>query len=285
MKKQVMLMACTAMLLSVQNLSAQTEPLNEASTVEKNSAKDDIVQRSILQEKQPLAYPPLREADILWEQDLWRIVDVREKINLPFVYPNAPLFSILTEAIETGTLAAYSVENEHFNAPYNTSEFHNMMVSKDTIMVIDPNTYDEIQTVVENSMNWEDVKRFRIKEKWYFDKNTSTMKVRILGIAPMREFFDNQGNFRYEAPMFWVNYAEARPVLAQNRVFNMGGNQSTKTTWEDLFEMRRFSSYVYKDQNVYDRRLEDYLSGTDALVAGKNIELSIQNMESDFWSR
>ena len=284
MKKQVMALACMAFLCAIASLQAQEVRESEVAP-EQNIPKDDIVQRKVLQEKQPLAYAPLREADLLWENDIVRVLDVREKMNLPFVCPKAPLFNTLAEAVSNGEAAAYSAETDDFSIGLSQQEVNGMMASFDTIIVIDPVTLVETVQVVENKMNWEDVKRFRIKEKWFFDARTSTMQCRILGIAPLREEYDNMGNFRYETPMFWVNFQEIRPILAQSKVYDLGENLSAKMTWEDLFEMRYFSSYVIKGNNVYDRRIEDYASGRDALLESNRIEDELFNREQDMWSR
>jgi gliding motility associated protien GldN len=109
------------------------------------------------------------------------------------------------------------------------------------------------------------------------------MQVRILGIAPLIDVKDDNGNFRYEKPMFWVYYPEARESLARERVFNFG-NDTSPMTWEDLFEMRFFSSYIYKESNVFDRRLQEYLSGVDLLLEADKIKQEIFNFEHDLWS-
>ena len=121
-------------------------------------------------------------------------------------------------------------------------------------------------------------------EIWFFDKETSTMNVRILGIAPLIDVKDDQGNFRYEAPLFWVYYPHAREMFARHRVFTMGGNTNATISWEDLFEMRHFASYIYKESNVYDRKIEEYpLSGVDLLMESEKIKNDIFNYEHDLW--
>ena len=47
---------------------------------------DGIVPDSQLAERRVLPYPPLRQADGLWQKRVWRLIDTREKINLPFKY-------------------------------------------------------------------------------------------------------------------------------------------------------------------------------------------------------
>ena len=75
----------------------------------------DIVEPKILKEKSILPYPPIQERDIMWKKYVWRIIDVREKMNLPFVYPQAPFFKIMTNAAQKGELALYSPEDDQFS--------------------------------------------------------------------------------------------------------------------------------------------------------------------------
>ena len=244
---------------------------------------DDIVEKRLTVEKRVLPYDHVREADIFWEKRIWRIIDVREKMNLPFAYPERPLFTILQEAAESGEITVYSTEDDKFSVPLTPDEVASMGASVDTIATVDPETYEETFQIVRNEVNPTDVKRFRIKEIWFFDEESSTLQVRVLGIAPLIEEFDDNGNFKYERPMFWVYYPAARQVLGREKVFNVG-NDNNPMTWEDIFEMRFFSSYIYKESNEFDRRLEDYLSGVDLLMEAENIKQEIFNFEHDLWT-
>ncbi|WP_421946322.1 gliding motility protein GldN [Phaeodactylibacter xiamenensis] len=145
---------------------------------------NDITHRTLTHEERPLPYPPIREADILWEKRVWRVIDTREKINLPFRYPKQPFVTLLTEAVESGRLQAFSTANDEFSLPLSQQEVTGMLYRIDTVPVYDFDTDTEIYQVVKDELNPEDVKRFRIKEHWFFDTRTSTLQVRILGIAP-----------------------------------------------------------------------------------------------------
>ena len=96
------------------------------------------------------------------------------------------------------------------------------------------------------------------------------------------EVYDDQGNYRGDQPMFWVYYPEARTVLSQHQVFNPK-NGGSRNSWEDLFEMRYFASYIIKKENVYDRRIQDYLVGVDALYESDNITNEIFDFEQNLW--
>jgi len=244
---------------------------------------DDVVKKEVMNERRVLTYQPIRESDIFWEKRVWRIIDVREKMNLPFAYPEAPFFKILSDAASKGEMPVYSVDDDKFTKRLSTDDVLSMLSKTDTIVTFDPETYEEKVQIVRNDINWADVKRFRLKEIWFFDKETSTLQVRILGIAPLIDVKDAEGNFRYEKAMFWVYYPQARELFARSRVFTMGGNTNATISWEDLFEMRYFASFIIKESNVYDRRIEDYARGVDALWESDRIKNAIFNFEHDLW--
>lgn len=246
---------------------------------------DDFVTRRTVAEHAPLAYQPVREADVAWEKRIWRVIDTREKMNLPFIFPQNPLFEIIRKAAENGDLTLYDPADERFTQPFTTDDIAAIFSSTDTVIRFDPITYVEERVVVQNQINWADVHRWRVKEAWFFDKNTGTMNVRILGIAPLMTETTAEGDFKYEKPLFWVHYPTARPLLARQKVYAPGDNMAATMTWEDLFEMRYFASTIYKENNVYDRRLQDYLAGTDLLMEADKIRNEIFNFEEDLWQK
>jgi gliding motility associated protien GldN len=264
---------------------AKIEGLKKA-TVDKPDADaplDGIVQKNTIFEKQILPYETIREADVMWEKRVWRVLDVREKMNLPFSYPEEPFISIVMNGVKDSTLRAYSIEDDKFHHKLSAREVMALGSSIDTIPYFDPITYEQKFRIVENKMDPESVKRFRLKEVWFFDKESSVLKVRILGIAPLKDQTDEMGNFLYEQPLFWIYYPDCRAHFAKHRVF-ADNNDASPISWEDLFEQRRFSSYIFKESNVYDRRLQQYLSGIDILLEGEKIKQDIFNYEHDLWS-
>ena len=109
------------------------------------------------------------------------------------------------------------------------------------------------------------------------------MRVRILGIAPIKDVLNEDGSFAYEEAMFWVYYPHARELLGSEKAFNPG-NGASPLSWEDMLEFRYFSSYIYKKENEFNERLKDYLTGIDILYEGEKIRNEIFNKEQDLWS-
>ena len=51
-------------------------------------------------------------------------------------------------------------------------------------------------TTIQEEFNPDQVERYEIKEEWVFDKESSRMYVRILGIAPEKTIYKADGSFR-----------------------------------------------------------------------------------------
>ncbi len=257
--------------------------MTESGTLLRQAPLDDIVDNSITMDKRVLPFDNPRAADVYWKRRVWRVIDVREKMNLPFAYPKRPLISILIEATKDEENPMRVFSDEEFQNEMDTNEINQVLFRTDTVPVTDPVTYEVKLEVIRNDINPQDIKRFRIKEVWYFDKESSTMKVRILGIAPIIPVKSDNGDVIGERPMFWVYYPETRYVLARERVFN-DFNDASPITWDDLFEMRFFSSYIYKVSNVKDIRLQDEFAGRELLIEAEKLKEEIFNFEHDLWS-
>ena len=91
--------------------------MTESGDMNADRPLDDIVEKRLIVERRVLPYDHIREADIFWEKRIWRIVDVREKMNLPFAYPERPFFTILMDAAESGEITVYSTEDDKFSIP------------------------------------------------------------------------------------------------------------------------------------------------------------------------
>ncbi len=241
---------------------------------------DDIVVRRTILDQRVLPYESLREADIPWEKRIWQVIDVREKLNLPFIYPREPLFAILNEAAVSGMVAAF--RDDEFKQLMQPGEIEGMMFSMDTVQVVDPETYETKPSVVRNEISADNIKFYRIKEVWFFDREASRLKVRILGIAPVRERII--AGRAEEQPMFWLYYPQIREVLAKKQAFN-DFNDAAPLSWDDVFEMRRFSSYIFKESNAQDLRLKDFFpdDGVARLRESDKIKDKLFNFEHDLW--
>ena len=255
---------------------------------------DGIYVKENVQTRRVVPYTYLREADVMWSKRIWRVIDLNEKMNLPLRYPLSQtttdrknLIDVLMDAVNEGSLTAYSTLDDEFTLPMTSEEVEKIGNSGvDTTYVTQPDPpYETEMVVVEREFSYDKIIAFRIKEEWFFDKQRSIMDVRIIGIAPMMYSEDEFGNVRegsIKVPIYWIYYPEARKILANNEVFNRH-NDAERLSFDDIFQKRLFDSYIFKESNVFDRRIESYKQGINALLEAERIKHEIFEMEHDLW--
>jgi gliding motility associated protien GldN len=262
---------------------------------------DNAIERNLVRERVPLVYEHIREDDAAYIQRVWREIDVHEKINLPFVYKaegdngNQRFIVMLLNAIKTNEVVAFSATggDDRFTTPMTFKEIAELVVGKPKTIQIpnfteDPDGSKGIlkDTTISSEFNPDDIERYWVKEDVVFDKESSRMTTRILGIAPIKTIKNDDGSFRATTPLFWVYYPDLRPMLARYDVYN-GRNYGAKMSWEELFESRMFSSRILKStiNNPNDFFISSYIKDPIlALLEGENIKEKIFNYEQDLWS-
>lgn len=254
---------------------------------------DGAYKRTNIHQKKPMPLPAVREADVFWSKKIWRIIDLREKMNLNLYYPTMPvddrrnLISVLLEGIQNGQITPYDARlDDEFKTPMTFEQVKEAFGAEASVEeTIDFDTGERKPVVIQGEIRPNEVKQFMVKEEWYFDKQTSTLNVRIIGICPIREFVreNDPSNQVQRQQVFWVYFPEARNLLATSVAMNpYNGAQSL--SYDDLFIKRMFNSYVVKESNVYNNRVvSSYLNGKDAMLESKRIEDEIFNFEQDLW--
>jgi len=260
---------------------------------------DDIYEPQHVPARKPVIYPPIREADVMFKKKIWRILDLRQKINFPLYYPSfkpiedrMSLIDLILMGVKDEQMTVYDPsEGDEFTTvlPYVEIE-KNFDAGFDTIQQEDPETGEIIDKVIKNEMHTYEVKRYMMKEIWYFDKQRSMLQVRIIGLCPIRMYVkegadeggDESAVFT-QKQVLWVYYPAFRPLFATHVVFNTQ-NDAEKRTFEDIFSMRRFESYIYRKTNVYDnRRIGSYTKGLDSILESDKITEWMRNWEHDLW--
>lgn len=260
------------------------------------SAQNKILDGIYIKEHTPtrrvIPYTHVREADVMWSTRVWRLLDLREKINHPLYYPLDPinnrksLFQVIKEGVEEGTITAYDnpLQDDEFKLPMTKAEAKAKMGGWEKIFREDTLTGDMVEDSVFVEVTSGAVRRYWVKEDWIFDRERSIMDVRILGIAPMKEVLDADGvTVRGYAPLFWIYFPEARYVFANYDVFNRQ-NDAERRTFDDIFWKRMFTSYIRKRSNVYERYFVEYLSPIDQLLESDKVKDELFKLEHDMWN-
>jgi gliding motility associated protien GldN len=262
---------------------------------------------------EPIAYPPVRQADVMYYWTIWRTIDLREKVNHPLYFPTEmrgtwrSLGQTIFDAIDFNNpektedvLTLYSDEMCTF--PYSRAELPGILAQTFTTTDYDIETGEEIGTKeIVQQFEAKEIISYNVKEVWYFDKQYSTFRVQILEIEPIIEYerpnnntniFDDdqeQDEEDVKANMMkkrvgYIYYNELRPFLAKQEVFNVKNN-AARLSFDDLITWKRdFSSLIYKESNVYDRDISDYIANSrDQRIESERITDKLRTFEHDLW--
>ena len=176
MKKIILLLITTS--ITFVSVNAQ----DVLSTEDMNS----IYKKDRSSSKKVQAYAPLREADVMWSRKIWREIDLRQKINHPFYYPEndgvahtiddrKSLIDVIYSAIQEGSITAYgnaSMDDE-MREPMTQEEIKSIGGAKEEIIRVpdwdaiaagaDPEeAYKDTVNIIPFNRNT--VKKWRIKK-------------------------------------------------------------------------------------------------------------------------
>lgn len=242
----------------------------------------------------PIEYEHVRWDDALYMQKVWRELDFKEKMNQTFRYEavdnnGSQLFiSILLKAVQSGAVAAFA--DDRFSTRLSAAEIAGITQGKlDTVaQYLTRIDVPDSLIVTRSGYDPKSITKLRIMEEWVFDKESSRMFSRIIGIAPLKTYYLPDGRERGTAVLFWVFYPDLRPTLVRSEIYNPKNMGSTgRMTWDELFQSRMFSSQIIKStiDNASNKNIRSYMKDTKlALLEGENIKEKISKYEQDKWS-
>ena len=246
--------------------------------------------------KLSLPYDNIRIDDQVYKQILWKDVYTSEKMNTIFRYEgendrgSENFFYIMMGLIKNGDVTAFDAVNDRFTTPLNIGQVAaSLGTVTSTIEVpdldLDPTGEKGIMksVTVTEEFNVNKIVAYRIKEEVIFDRETSRLHFRTLGIAPLME--KEVAGQPVVMPMFWVYYPEARPHLATYEAYNPK-NMAARMSWEEIFESRYYSGTIYKStlNNPNNLNIKAMIKDPiHRLWAGEDIKESIFNWEQDVW--
>ena len=233
-----------------------------------------------------LEFDYIDERDILWSKIVYEKIDLNEKLNFPLLFPvndetyeknRKSLWRILKENIINKRITElYFDRNDNFKDKMSFSDVMEVVSFTELI--------NGVQTPAEELKSI-DITAYRIKGMWYFDKRQGEMKYRLLGLMPVgKNLKDDDG--KNNTDLFWIWYPSIRKILHEEKVFNDKNNASS-ISFDQLLVSRRFSSFIYKEDNVYgDRSIKDYKTpGLESILESQRIKKEILDFEQDMWNR
>ena len=288
------------------------------------SANDIIGQANLLNAKNPLEvgdsssskaivefmdYEYVDDKDILWSKVVYEFIDLNERLNFPLLFPvndtkyddtRKSLWRIIRENIENGKISeVYDSNNDNFTEASriigkDSTDLEANIYKNYNISDIYKSKYVPESFVPREIASSADIFGYVIKGVWYFDKIHAELRYRLLAIQPygtdLKTSVDGEET---ETGYFWIWYPSIREILDDHLVFN-DKNNNNRVSFDELLINRRFSSYIYKYDNVYgDREIRDYIRQRDnesyaqwqtrIVMESERIKKEILDFEIDMW--
>ncbi len=254
-------------------------------------------------------YEYVDDKDILWSKVVYEFIDLNERLNFPLLFPvndtkyddtRKSLWRVIRESIENGKISeVYDSNNDNFTEASriigkDSTDLEANIYKNYNITDIYKSKYVPESFVPREGASSADIFGYVIKGIWYFDKIHAELRYRLLAIQPygtdLKTSVDGEET---ETGYFWIWYPSIREILDDHLVFN-DKNNNNRVSFDELLINRRFSSYIYKYDNVYgDREIRDYIRQRDnesyaqwqtrIVMESERIKKEILDFEIDMW--
>ena len=259
-----------------------------------------------------------RNEDVVWARYIYRIIDMRQKQNYQLYFPATPddpdyrsLFRVILDAIveglplyvkssDVGDIKPYfdnePMPREMVPSILNTDREGDMgdgdIATSDYMLLNYDSTTNEMRF---NNYSYAGFVRnqykYLIQEVVFFDRHTSRMHSKIIGIAPLQA--DNVTYYEdmpvmdalYGQILFWIAFDELRPYLAQQFIIP-SQNETKRVTFDEFFQKRLYTAYIVGEGNMYNRMIPDKDYGytpTEVKREQARIEAELLDFEQDLW--
>jgi len=237
-----------------------------------------------------LEYEFIDDRDILWSKIVYEKIDLSERLNFPLLFPiddnlyvdtRKSLWRVLKEnIIDKNITLIYNANNDNFKELLTYEQaMSSLKIRKNYGDELDPDFQDiEITSA--------DITGYYLKGMWYFDKRRGELMYRLIAIMPVGKNIEDPMDEEMQTTYFWIWYPSIREILHKELVFNDTSN-ANQISFDQLLISRRFSSYIYKEDNIYgDRPISAYkLKGLESILESQRIKKEILDFEQDLWNR
>lgn len=248
----------------------------------------------------PLPYGYVMDRDVLMGKRVWEYIDLDERVNFPLYFPiegeilkspdRQPLYNVLINGIRDGRITEV-YDSSYFTEKRSLADIESGLVLIDTTDA-GREYYNAGEAIPEEYITKTTIEAFHVNAYkvvgyWYFDKRQGELKYRMLGICPVvPDVYTLNAEEQDYVELFWVYFPATREVLHEAKSFN-DKNSAMPFSFDHLLNSRRFTSFIYQEENVYgDRQIKDYMkeNAQMQLLESERLKEKIRDFEQDMWN-
>ncbi len=271
-----------------------------SSTAQTVSVKPDNVYISQGEEYQrPIPLPFIRKTDIVWSTEIWKTINSEQLFNQFFYFPNDEFLNygkkslayILWDAMAAGEIPIY--EDDDLLIPLDNEEFVRRYTRADTILLeigYDEDDNEIYQTIIRPKyFDGSEIFNYSLRETWFIGRQDTRQDSRRIALAPVKESYRELPNGEViplgNIPLFWVPMQNplVRSLLARYPSYCNRSNNVQQPSWDWVFLNQHYDAYITRESDPQDRKIQDYLTGENAILESYYIEEKVFDIENEMW--
>lgn len=238
--------------------------------------------------------PRVKSDDVIFAKRLTRDIYFADPTNryLTPVDTNRNFLNVLLRGISTGDIEAYQTWNPSTGRVEELIDYNTLLTKSDASAGLGfPLQFSDQELLAKCGL--------RIIEDWYFDTNRAEFKSFVVAIgmivpgaasssASVPKLKDPNVKLGEAGQgmigLFYVNYPTIRNYICKFNVYHP--NEKIRYSFDDVFQLRYFSSLIIQESNPDDRKIADLpglKSGLDKLLEADRIKKSLIQYEQDMW--
>lgn len=231
----------------------------------------------------PLSLRKVHVSDVMYKMQVWRVLDLREKCNQPFLAKGNEITKAINDAVFAGKLVAYAKDS--LTQMLSTQEFKDKLTDPSSAQQ-DAEGNPMLGTGVPFMPNQLYILKFR--ENLLFDKQRSRFYYDIQSITLFipAEFNTIKGTEQEVASFRYADVAKVFKSMPNARWYN-SQNRAEDKKISDAMDLRLFCSRILKLSNPKDQMIQDMPEYRDSprsvLVASQKYEYELVSKENDVW--
>lgn len=194
----------------------------------------------------PFPYPKISQTNIRLYARVWRVIDLDDTANAILTVPGRSLMETIMTNIKSGKLTPY--EKDDFKKRLTAKDGEMRFADSVLVPKFDKDGNQVSSKMVLNEFNPDKIRKFRIEEDVFFDKQRGKVDTRIIAVAPMLNLSNTENlpaNFA-TAPAFWLYFPQLRYALIKVDLSNPDKNLFD-ITMDDVFMQHKFKAYLVKE--------------------------------------